>query len=115
MRTLEILSAILAEELMRNGTQINLDPEEIIWPDGTTSKAPEHEKGPRGGRKRKAIASSKNGVFGKIITDYGPKNKTGVQPKNSTVIVPPQQGNNEQQQELNIQEGDTPKKGTICQ
>ena len=43
------------------------------------------------------------------------KNKTGVQPKNSTVIVPPQQGNNDQQQELNVQEGDTTKKGTICQ
>ena len=40
MRTIEILSALLAEELMRNGTQINLDPEEIIWPDGTISKAP---------------------------------------------------------------------------
>ena len=51
MRTLEILSAILAEEVMRNGTQINLDPEEIIWPDGTTSKAPDHEKGLRGGQK----------------------------------------------------------------
>ena len=46
MCTLEILSVILAEELIRNGTQINLDPEEIIWPDGTTSKAPEHERGP---------------------------------------------------------------------
>ena len=37
MRTIEILSALLAEELMRNGTQINLDPEETIWPDGTVS------------------------------------------------------------------------------
>ena len=78
MHTLEILSAILAEELMWNGTQINLDPEEIIWPDGTISKAPDHEKGPRGGRKRKNSPSSKNGVFGKIVNEYGPKNKTGV-------------------------------------
>ena len=93
MRTLEILSAILAEELMRNGTQINLDPEEIIWPDGTTSKAPDHEKGPRGGRKRKTIPSSKNGVFGKIVNEYGPKNKTGVQPQSSTVVLRPQQIN----------------------
>ena len=54
MRTLEILSAILAEDVMRNGTQINLDPEEIIWPDGSTTKAAEHVKGPRGGRRRKS-------------------------------------------------------------
>ena len=111
MRTLEILSAILAEELMRNGTQINLDPEEIIWPDGSTSKAPDHVKGPTGGRKRKAIPSSKNGVFGKIVTEYGPKNKTGVQPKSSTVVVPAQEQNNDAEAQ-DVEEGDIPKKGT---
>ena len=111
MRTLEILSAILAEELMRNGTQINLDPEEIIWPDGSTSKAPDHVKSPRGGRKRKAIPSSKNGVFGKIVTEYGPKNKTGVQPKSSTVVVPAQEQNNDAEAQ-DVEEGDIPKKGT---
>ena len=52
MHTLEILLALLAEELIRNGTQINLDPEEIIWPDGTISKLLSHEKGPRVGRKK---------------------------------------------------------------
>ena len=30
MRRLEILSALLADELTRNGTQFNLDPEEIF-------------------------------------------------------------------------------------
>ena len=99
MRTLEILSAILAEDLMRNGTQINLDPEEIIWPDGTTSKAPDHGRGPRGGRKKKTIPSSKNGVFGKIVNEYGPKNKTRVQPQSSTLVIHPQYQSNEEVQQ----------------
>ena len=111
MRTLEILSAILAEDVMRNGTQINLDPEEIIWPDGSTTKATENLKGPRGGRKRKAIASSKNGVFGKIVNEYGPKNKTRVQPKSTTILVPVQEKNNDAADQ-DVQEGDIPKKGT---
>ena len=53
MCTLEILSALLAEELVRNGTQINLNPEEIIWPDGTISKPPSHDRGPRVGKRKK--------------------------------------------------------------
>ena len=118
MRTLEILSAILAEELMRNGNQINLDPEEIIWPDGTMSKAPDHGGGPRGGRKKKNIPSSKNGVFGKIVNEYGPKNKTGVKPQSSTLVVRPQYQNNQevqqqQQQQQDLNDKDAPKKGTF--
>ena len=113
MRNLEILSAILAEELMRNGTQINLDPEEIIWPDGTTAKAPDHEKGLRGGQKRKTSPSSKNGVFGKIVNEYGPKNKTGVLLQSSAVVFRPEQRNaNAEEQDENVDIVDTPKKGT---
>ena len=41
---LEILSAVLAEEIVGNGTKINLDPEEIEWPDVTILKAPVNEK-----------------------------------------------------------------------
>ena len=37
MRTIEIVSAVLAEELMTQGTVINLDPEEILWTDGSVS------------------------------------------------------------------------------
>ena len=59
----------------------------------------------------KAIASSKNGVFGKIVNEYGPKNKTGVQPKSTTVLVPVQEKNNDTT-EQDVQEGDIPKKGT---
>ena len=39
MHSIEILSAVLAEDIMANGTKINLDPEEIEWPDGMISKA----------------------------------------------------------------------------
>ena len=108
MRTLEILSALLAEELARNGTQFNLDPEEILWPDGTVSKAPANDKGPRGGRKKKVNPNSKHGVFGKIVNEYGPKNKTGVQPQ-STVIMARNQA--ESGEEFNAEKDDSTKKG----
>ena len=55
MRSIEILSAVLAEDTMANGTKINLDPEEIEWPDGTISKAPLNEKKGRGGGHKKKI------------------------------------------------------------
>ena len=55
MRSIEILSAVLAEDIMANSTKINLDPEEIEWLDGTISKAPVHEKKGRGVDARKEI------------------------------------------------------------
>ena len=111
MCTLEILSALLAEELMRNGTQINLDPEEIIWPDGTVSKAPSNETGPRGGRRKKLNPNSKNGIFGEVVHEYGPKNKSTVQPQSTIVLSPQEQEITTQDQQSNGSKDDTTKKG----
>ena len=58
-----------------------LDPEEILWPDGTVSKAPANDKGPRGGRKKKVNPNSKHGVFGKIVNEYGLKTRQVYNPK----------------------------------
>ena len=69
MRTVEVLSAVLAEKLVAQGCVINLDPEEIKWPDGTLTKLPPPEKGKR--RKKKPNPTSKNGVFGVIVHEYG--------------------------------------------
>ena len=68
MRTVEILSAVLAEKLLAQGCVINLDPEEIKWPDGTVTKLPPPEKGKR--KKKKPNPTSKNGVFGVIVHEY---------------------------------------------
>ena len=67
---------------------------------------------------KKYIPSSKNGVFGKIVNEYGPKNKTGVQPQSSTLVIHPQYQSNkevqpQQQQDLNVPDKDAPKKGTF--
>ena len=67
---------------------------------------------------KKNIPGSKNGVFGKIVNEYGPKNKTGVQPQSSTLVIHPQYQSNkevqpQQQQDLNVPDEDAPKKGTF--
>ena len=73
MRTIEILSALLAEELMRNGTQFNLNPEEIIWPDGTISKPPLNEKDLGVGGGKKPILTVRMEFSGKLSMSMGPK------------------------------------------
>ena len=66
MRIIEIVSAIVAERLMENGTQFVMDPDQVIWPDGKITKVPTLQKKGRAHTK-KVSATSKNGVFGKII------------------------------------------------
>ena len=83
MRILEILSAELAEKLMENGCKIFVDPEEIYWPDGAISRPVECESGGKRKRKKKS-PTARDGVFGKIITDYGPKKKSSATEPNST-------------------------------
>ena len=87
MCTIEILSAVLAEQLMSNGTKINLDPEEITWPDGTVTKPPSHEKKGKG---RKKNPNSKHGMYGRIVHEYGPKatvSKQDLSNMNQTVVI----------------------------
>ena len=77
MRFVEVLAAMLAERLMANGTQIYINPDEIKWPDGTISK-PCESKG-KGQKKRKKKPNSKDGVYGRIVNEYGGRKKVQAQ------------------------------------
>ena len=70
MRVLEIVSAQIADELTKGGTKIEMEPDRIIWPDGTvTKKQTLLKKG-----KKAPAPGSKHGVFGVIVAQYGGKN-----------------------------------------
>ena len=90
MRTMEILSATLAADLIGNGIVFNIDKDEISWPNGEISRAPTNSK--RKGGKKKPIATSKHGIFGKVVHDYGPKGM-GAKPKSDAVVVSKNTGN----------------------
>ena len=87
MHVIEILSATLVEDLIANKTVFHLDPEEIIWPDGTITRAPTNERKGKGkGSKKKSNPNSKFGVFGKIVHEFGLKSK-GQKPEADTVLI----------------------------
>ena len=44
MRIVEIVSAVIAEKLIENGTQFVMDPDKVIWPDGKVTKLPTPQK-----------------------------------------------------------------------
>ena len=88
MRVLEIISAVLADKIMSNGCTINLDPEEIIWSDGTISKPPAPEKGKR--KRKKPDPMSKNGIYSVVVHSLGPKSKNPTLAAQNVVIVKPQ-------------------------
>ena len=86
----EVLAAMLAERLMANGTQIYINPDEIKWPDGTISK-PCESKG-KGQKKRKKNPNSKDGVYGRIVNEYGghkknPSTSGAGDAQNSVMVV----------------------------
>ena len=95
MRAIEIIASVLADRLMQNGTKIFVDPEEIHWPDGTVSKPCESETGNKK-KKKKRNATAKDGVFGKIVHEYGPRKKasasasTSNETRSTVVVVKPQ-------------------------
>ena len=81
MHFLEVLAAMLAERLMANGTQIYINPDEIKWPDGTISKPCESKA--KSQKRKKKNPSSKDGVYGKIVNEYGGRKK-GQNPSTSS-------------------------------
>ena len=93
MRIIEIVSAVLAERLMDNGTQFAMDPDQIIWSDGKITKVQTPQKKGRG-RGKKVPPTSKNGVFRKIVQNFGPKGvSAGVVTNEVEVIVPQPESN----------------------
>ena len=96
MRTIEVLSAVIAEELMARNTLIHLDPEEICWPDGNVTKPPSNETKKGRGKAKKKNPNSKHGVFGKIVHEYGVKSTVSREQLTSNMVLVTAQ---EQQQE----------------
>ena len=91
MRIVEIVSAVIAEKLIENRTQFLKDPDKVIWPDGNITKMPTHKK--RGkGRAKKVPATSKNGVFGKIVQNYGHNGQSVAISNEVEVVIPAADG-----------------------
>ena len=53
------------------GVSIITQPEEVHWPNGSVSKAPEPGKKKRGGKK--VEKKNKQGIFGQVVSDLAPK------------------------------------------
>ena len=107
MRVVEIASAVLADKVMNNGCTINLEPEEIVWSDGTITKASPPPKG-RGRKKKKPDLMSKNGIFSVIVRTYGPRGKDMQQVQPNVVVV---QAANEVHATLSATQQNTPQNG----
>ena len=71
MRSIEITAALIAETLIELGVSIITQPEEVHWPNGSVSKAPEPGKKKRGGKK--VEKKNKHGIFGQVVSDLAPK------------------------------------------
>ena len=88
MRVLEIVAAQIADELKKGGTKFEVDPDRVIWPDGTVTKKNQPQK--KG--KKKTPPGSKHGVFGIIVAQYGAKKKIVAPSQNSVSIEPSPSG-----------------------
>ena len=71
MRTIEVLSAVIAEELMTRNTLIHLDPEEICWPDGNVTKPPSNETKKGRGKPKRKILTTNTEFMVKLYTSMG--------------------------------------------
>ena len=88
MRVIEIVSAQIADELTKGGTKFEMDPDKVIWPDGTITKK---SNPPKKGKKNPA-PGSKHGVFGVIVAKYGGKsNAKDVTPQPPAISIEPSQ------------------------
>ena len=74
MRIIEIVAAELADKLVEGGTQFQMEPDRVVWPDGTITK----KSSPVRGKKTKKVppAVSKHGLFGTIVAQFGNRKKT---------------------------------------
>ena len=78
MRIIEILAAELADCLGESGTKFEMEPDRVIWPDGTITK--KNTPSTRSKRTKKVLpAVSKHGLYGVILAQYGHAKKKTVQ------------------------------------
>ena len=84
MRIIEITAAELADRLVESGTKFEMEPDRIIWPNGTTTKksSPSRKKG----KKNTPAAHSKHGLYGTIVAQFGNKKVKQSSTATSTVV-----------------------------
>ena len=73
MCIIEIIAAELADRLVEGGTKFQMEPDRVIWPDGTTTKKATPPHGKKG--KKVPPAVSKHGLYGTIVAQFGNKKK----------------------------------------
>ena len=71
MRIIETVAAELANKLVEGGTQFQMEPDHVLWPDGTTTKKPSPVRGKK--TKKVPLAVSKHGLYGTIVAQFGKK------------------------------------------
>ena len=74
MCIIEIVAAELADKLVEGGTQFQMEPDRVVWPDGTTTKKSSLVCGKKA--KKVPPAVSKHGLYGTIVVQFGNKKKT---------------------------------------
>ena len=70
MRVVEIVAALIAHELKQGGVKFTVNPDSVIWPDGTITKKTSESKKTK---KKAPAAVSKHGLFGIIVNEFGKK------------------------------------------
>ena len=70
MRCLEIIAAVIAENLMENGTQFYFEPEKIVWPDKTVTSAPSKTQMRKLRESGKGSKKTKHGLWGDLVNKY---------------------------------------------
>ena len=81
MHIIEITAAELADRLVEGGTKFEMEPDRVIWPDGTITK----KASPPRGKKTKKMppAVSKHGLYGTIVAQFGNKKKSATASANN--------------------------------
>ena len=75
MRIIEIIAADLADRLTQGGTKFEMEPDRVIWPDGTITKKSTPSRHLKR-TKKVPPAVSKHGLYGVIIAHYANFKKT---------------------------------------
>ena len=92
MHIIEIIAAELADCLSPGGTKFEMEPERILWPDGTITK--KNNPTTRSRKKKAHPAASKHGLYGVIVAQYSnpkknptPSASTSATPETSVSII----------------------------
>ena len=87
MLIIEIVAAELADLLAQGGTKFEMEPDRVIWPDGTITK--KHVPSTRSKKSKKVPpAVSKHGLYGVIVAEYSNAKKNSS--ASASALKPPE-------------------------